>query len=526
MRAALVNPPDTFEPDNHREHAPEPLGICYIAAYAREHGHDVDLYDLAEYPSARMWQAVAAPLAGYPVVGLTSYTKTFPAALALARWIRRRNPRARIVLGGPHATPCAEEILTEHDEIDYIVKNDGELPFTALLDELAGPASRLDRVPSLVWRSDGTIVSNPLPTGNVVLDDYPFPRRTFAVGPVRDMTKKLGGGQDPAVCLVSSRGCPKRCTFCSIIVMNPRWRARSTGNMLTELAELRAERDFTHITFMDANFFVDYRRAVEFSDALYAWDRSVTWSGTATVDHVSRHPEQIAAIAKNCAYLEVGLESGCQSVLDRFGKRTTVEHNLRAIEILRATGIGLDVDFIMYDPWTSLDELHENRRFLDTADLLGYWPADLLFNPLKLYPGTAAQRRAIEFFRLEDRRQTELLAPFVHEPVEYVYRTMSGFRDLVYDRVAELPQLLDGAVRARRTAPGDPVSAVTAQRMQSAMIRLRHSSYLAFDEVLAAAAMPRHTRPGPGDLAATRATLPLARAARELLGLDNEEVQV
>jgi len=58
------------------------------------------------------------------------------------------------------------------------------------------------------------------------------------------------------------------------------------------------------------------------------------------------------------------------------------------------------------------------------------------------------------------------------------------------------------------------------------MIRLRHSSYLAFDEVLAAAAMPRHTRPGPGDLAAARATLPLARAARELLGLDNEEVQV
>ena len=519
MRAALVNPPDTFEPDNHGEHAPEPLGICYIAAYARQQGHEVDLYDLAEYPSARMWQSVAVPLTGYPVVGITSYTKTLPAALALARWIRRRNPGVRIVFGGPHATPCAEELLRENDVIDFVVKNDGELPFSALLEELSAPTSRLDLVPSLVWRNGvagGTdFVSNP-PPGNVVLDNLPFPYRTFIVEPERDVVRKLGGAPDPAICLVSSRGCPKRCTFCSIIVMNPRWRARSPANILAELTELRQTRQFSHVAFMDANFFVDFRRAAEFSDALHAWDPAMTWSGTATVDHVSRHPDEIARIGKNCAYLELGLESGSDSVLQRFGKRTTVAHNLRAIEVLRSSRIELDVDFIMYDPWTTLDELEENRRFLSDADLLGYWPADLLFNPLKLYPGTTAQRRAIDFFGLQDRRRTELLAPFVHEPVDYVYRMMSAYREAVHLQVEELAPLLDAEARSRLAHRDD---AASVRELLSAVVRLRHSAYVAFDEILSAAHSPasRRARPQVSDLAAVHASEAIAEQARELL---------
>jgi radical SAM superfamily enzyme YgiQ (UPF0313 family) len=519
MRAALVNPPDTLEPDNHEEHAPEPLGLCYVAAWARQQGHDVDLYDLAERPTATFSPVERARFASYPVVGITSYTKTFESALEVAAFVKELNREAVVVLGGPHATPCAGEILRRHPEIDLIVKNDGELPFAALLGEIGGGCPCLEGVPNLVWRDpcSGAIVENPVEVTLPPLDELPFPARDFLIEPVRDTQWSRGRARAQSVCVVSSRGCPKRCTFCSIIVMNPRWRARSVANIMAELRLLRETRPFEHVTFVDANFFVYSRRAAEFSDALYAWDPTVTWSGTATADHVARHPREIAGISKNCASLEIGLESGSNSVLSRYGKKTTVEQNLDAIRILRRHGIEIEVDFIMYDPWTTLDELRESRRFLDEADLVGYWPADLLFNPLKLYPGTAAQQQAVAAFGLADRRHTELLAPFADRRTEYVYRAMTAYRRRYQLAIEEVAPALEADLKQQLVAR--PVGA--ARRAQAGfrtVIGLRHAAYAVFDEVLDAARNPASAPPRALDI-------PAVGRAAELLASATDELQ-
>src|SRR4051794_1224369 len=215
-----------MHPDAGEEHAPQPLGICYIAAYARSRGYDVDLYDLADRHPLGRDSHLVDELAGYDVIGVTSYTKTFAAALALVEKIRERNATVHVVLGGSHATPCAEELVTQCPAIDFVVRNDGEVPFVALLDELSGPdgVGDLRRVPNLTYLGPAGVVSNPPPGEVPALDGLPFPARDFVVEPSRTYYETRGRARPGLTFFLSStRGCPKRCTFCSIIVMNPKW---------------------------------------------------------------------------------------------------------------------------------------------------------------------------------------------------------------------------------------------------------------------------------------------------------------
>lgn len=490
LRVALVNPPDSVNPDDAESHAPPPLGLGYVASYARKCGFAVDLYDLADLAGPRFPENLVASLAGYDVIGFTSYTKTFREVLRLAKRIRRLHDGVVIVVGGPHATPCAREIVTEHSEIDFVITHDGEVAFSRLLEQLASPnrVPDVSAVPGLVWRtgrSELSVRQNAPAEPLLDPDSLPFPARDFVVEPNRILQEPRPGAASVRIeFIVGTRGCPKRCTFCSIIVMAPKWRRRSVENIMAEVAELHARQPFGHLVFMDANFFVDVRRAVSFSEALFEFDPSITWEATATADHVVRHPDAIAGVARNCTALEIGIESGSASVLTRFGKRTTVADNLAALRILRRNGIKLDLDFIMFDPWTTLAELNENLEFLRRADLVGYYPADVLYNPLKIYPGTSAHDRALAEFELEAHHLMHLLPPFVEPGTAAVFGHLDRFRREVQEEIdLVLPQLERCVAEAISSGLGDLEK---VQRAQLAAVGLRHAGYEYFEATLRA----------------------------------------
>ena len=298
----------------------------------------------------------------------------------------------------------------------------------------------------------------------------------------------------------SSRGCPKRCTFCSIIVMAPKFRFRSVESLMDELRACHAEQPFGHISFVDANFFVHVRRTLEFSRRLHEWNPEITWAGTATADFVARHAEVLAEIgALNCAQLELGIESGSPSVLRRFNKRTTVEQNLAAIELLAYAGIDLELDFIMFDPETTLDELRENWEFFARADLMGYHPVEHLYNALKLYPGTPARDRYVELFGLKPQHLMRLVPPFVHRDVARVYAVMEEFSRIYQQRIDAALEALATVLRAAQRDPERDLA--NPGRVAATAVRLRHAPYSFFDELLSgvsASTPARRRRPrGP-----------------------------
>jgi radical SAM superfamily enzyme YgiQ (UPF0313 family) len=521
VSVALVNPPDPVRGADPAEQGPPPLGLCSIAAYLRAAGVRCDLFDLCAVD--RLDDVATTGLLDHDVVGITAYTKTIRSAIEVARWVKARRPGTTVVLGGPHATPCATELLAAEPAVDVVVRNDGEAPMLALAEELASGAPDLASVPSLTWRAHGTSVlgvrSNPGLSPPLALDDLPAPARDFVVEPVRDTTEwRRAAGPAPSAFVSTSRGCPKRCTFCSIIVMNPRWRFRSVDHVMDELRALDRAAPFGHVGILDANFFVHAGRVRAFDAALAAWRPDVTWSSTATADKVRANPDVITAIAPRCTFLEVGIESGSESVLARMGKRTTVADNMAAIELLRANGIRLDLDFIMFDPWTTTAELAENLEFLRATELLGYLPADPVFNAVRIYPGTEVHERCVREFGLRPRHDMDVRPPFVHPEVATVHGTMARWRSRY---LKEIQALAPRLAAAGTTRPAD------AQHGRSLSVRLRHLPYRLVEELLACDP-GTHATADPGEvldaLATTARTEALLADARRLAGAVPEAV--
>jgi radical SAM superfamily enzyme YgiQ (UPF0313 family) len=459
-RIALINPPDIRPSVRPNEsHAP-PLGLASIAAFLREHGYQCDLFDLAAQHPVSKDALSRVGFFDYDVYGFTSYTKTFLAAEHLSSLVRKECPEAAIVFGGPHVSADAPQILRRYRHIDAIIRNEGEVPMLILARYLADASGEITDIPNLVYSQKFAkrIGANDTPTDISVnallhnlppLDSLPAPLRTYKIEPPRTAIETRGNAPQRIEFLTSSRGCPKKCSFCSIIVMSPKYRVRSISLLMKEVQELYAQKQFGHISFHDANFFADWRRALALSKALYEWNPNITWAGTATVDTVVRQPEAIHEVGSlNCLALEVGIENGSDKVLKRLNKGITVEQCLEAVRIISDAGIHLDLDYIMFDSEMTQGELIENREFLIEADLQDYSPFDHLRNAVRLYPGTALRKATIERFGLNEvQLEQSLITPFVNEEVAGVYRELNSFLKTHGEDIHKLVGRLDAAAR-------------------------------------------------------------------------------
>lgn len=499
MRTALINPPDTFGPGYEEQDAIPPLGIAYIASVLRENGFTVDLFDLASELPLSVERLERGGFFDYDVYGFTAYSKCFPAALEVLSVLRRRNRRAFVVFGGPHASPCAEQLLGEYAEIDCVIRNEGEYPMLRLMQHIRDGTPDLSEVPNLVYREGGLDYRREGPQADTArpvrcnattyvvddLDTLPHPARDYVIEPDRRSlryNRRDVPVQEVHIC--SSRGCPKRCTFCSIVVASPTYRVRSVDSLMAEIKELYAASPFGHVYFVDANFAVSAKRTLAFSRALHNWNPGVTWSGTATADLVIRHADVLEEVARlNCVHLEIGIESGSESQLARYNKRTTVSDNRQAISLLRRCGISLGLDFVMFDPETTLAELRENLDFLFETELFGTSPPACLFNGMRLYPGTPARDRYIRMFGLSDHHLASIYPPLADAKAADFYRLNREYFEAYQAANTDAQVLLQERWRRLDCHGSEPNE---RQRLAVLIIELQHEPYRFFDELLTA----------------------------------------
>lgn len=480
---ALINPPHVARLNREFESGVPPLGLGSIAAHLRANGVCCDIYDLADDWPLERDALLRIGLFEYDIFGLTSYSKNFFAAEKLLRIIREERPQASIVLGGPHAGAIPEHVLRSVPDVDFVVRNEGEAAMLRLVQELRSASPRFDQVPNLVYRMSTEIVSSVVEDlGGVALDDYAWPSREARARPPSAAPYLRRDGQIVRKeFLSSSRGCPKRCTFCSIIVMSPQYRYRSASSLMHEISELHRRESFGHIVFLDANFFVNWRRAREFAERLHDFDPTMTWSGTATTDQICRHWDTVLHIGSlNCSSMEIGIENGSNSVLSRFNKQTTVEQNAACIEILRAAGIKLDLDFILFDPFISIDELADNMTFLEEVGLSDYAPADHLYSAVKLYPGTAARAAYLKRCKLD--ADDFGIPPFENARVQAVFDAQIWFARTHLLAIEKAVEKLDKAFDFGMSRT--PGCALDPLRISELLIALRRAPFLFFAELV------------------------------------------
>jgi len=388
-----------IDPGTTREELNEPIGIGALAGtldVALGHTVAVDQHyvplDGPVDPSR---------LSGCDIIGISTPLGSLAELGRLASQLLALpgSRRPLVVLGGLLATFAPDEVLTAFPEA-ILVLGEGEDALVGIVRALrAVDRSQLrghlaqQTVPNLVFRAGDRVVRSP----RTVVD------LAAAVPPRRDHVAELVRRQG-IVRAETSRGCAwGRCTFCAIqhkYADQVAWRTVEADRVVTELAELSAG-GARHPFFTDEDFIGSHpERALALAEAIGAARAEGRISCDLTlyvdmrVDTIlaaragGPSGAQVLAAMKRVGLREVfvGIESGVAGQVRRYQKPATRERNLRALELLRRTGLAVDVGFILFDPEMALSEITANLAFLRSA---GLWDHDArMTKELRVEAGT------------------------------------------------------------------------------------------------------------------------------------------
>jgi len=268
----------------------------------------------------------------------------YDAVADLARCARRRLPDTCIIVGG-HAAAAFPGPL-EIPEIDAICMDDGEAVIPALADALAG-SGRIDSVPGFRARTDAGWVTTPSPGQRYDLDAVPHPERE----PVRRYRHRYHCLLFKPVWLVeTARGCPFRCSFCSVWSLYGRsFRERSIGSVVEDFESVG-----DNVFIVDDLFWNHAERSLELARALLRKGIRKRWILVQTRTDIARHhPELLESWRPLARDFDIffGLEAPTDGGLDHLVKDTTIEESIEAARLARGFKYGVTGNFVIDPDW-------------------------------------------------------------------------------------------------------------------------------------------------------------------------------
>ena len=388
MRIVLIDPPTSLEQiygnwDLSRvdTYCP-PLGLLYVASFVRKHHHTPYIVDVTAMKWSRQ-EAVEYALSLNPdIVGISAKTVNIFNANSLAEELRDRGFAGLIVLGGAHVTAVPEETLARFSAFDCGVIGEGEITFLELIETIE-QKQPMDQVKGLAWRNDsGRITINlfrpliddldvlPLPAWDL-LSNFPngYPHNALE-------TKRL-----PAASIITSRGCPFRCTFCDRAIFGSVVRQHSAEYTLNMIRYLKDEYGIRDLMMLDDNFILDKKKLFKICDAVIEEEMDLSWycmghAKVMTEDRLRKIREA------GCWFIEIGIESGCDRILKLIKKNTAKAEVEQAVKRARAVGLKVKGNFIFGFPTETKGSLEETIRFA-TRIGLSYFQQ----NFLTIWPG-------------------------------------------------------------------------------------------------------------------------------------------
>jgi anaerobic magnesium-protoporphyrin IX monomethyl ester cyclase len=327
MNVLLVNPQSSSVFNTFGLSLP-PIGLLYVAASLEQAGHTVVVRDLAGDDE----RLDNGDIRRADLVGISADTTRAGKALSIAR--RVASIGRPVVMGGPHPQFMAEDIFAAGC-VDYIVKGEGELVFTSFLAALQN-RDDIASVKGLIFKDGRHLVETPA-ADPVDVETLPFPARHLI-----DLHRYRASMCDrPITPIVTSRGCPSACHFCSSSSFFGRgWRYRSAASVLSELDEIYNRYGFRAVCFMDDNFTLAPQRVEQIADGIIDRGYDLKWWNFSRVDTIVRNADMVARMAAaGSATIYLGIESGSEETLDSLGKNSKASDVARAVEILKENGI-------------------------------------------------------------------------------------------------------------------------------------------------------------------------------------------
>jgi len=316
-----------------------PLGLAYLAGILRREGAEVRILDLLM--SRYSPDLLRRELAGFQphVVGATCSTVNFKAASRVLRLCKGFNPGLVTVIGGPHASFVAAGLIEKAPWIDVVVMGEGDQTVVELVEALSR-GSGLASVAGVAFRKDGrAVINSPRPLIRD-LDSLPLPARDLL--PI----SKYRALKVPCT-VITSRGCPFGCIFCSAPKMFGRGvRYRDPKLVVDEIEMINRELGFHEINIVDDTFTVKEPHVQAICQGIRDRGLDITWSVYSRVDTIN--PRVLNTMKEaGCTWVCFGLESGSQKILDTIKKRITTAKSREAIRMATESGLNVLASFIL-----------------------------------------------------------------------------------------------------------------------------------------------------------------------------------
>ena len=347
------------------------LGLGYLATALRRAKHTPLIADCTrESINCRGLLHLARESAA-EVVAISMFSADFPVVSDLIPKLRRALPGANLILGGPHPTALPCDTLRQLPEVDYVFAGEAELSLPRLLEQLASGTVDGDSISGLAWRTNGQIRANP-PRWENDLDSLGFPAWDL-LNPELQRIAPHGAfvRQMPVAPIITTRGCPFPCTFCAArVISGVPLRARSIAHVLDEIELLVHRHGIREIHIEDDNFTARRKYVLEFCEGVSRRFPGLTWCCPNGVRLDTLDAELLAAMRRSgCCSLSVGIESGCDRVLESIQKRINTDQVREKVELIHRTGLKTTGFFVIGLPEESEEQIRQTARFARSLPL-------------------------------------------------------------------------------------------------------------------------------------------------------------
>ena len=386
----LIQPPTTFRKKEIVQVTP-PLGILYLAAVSEIEGHTVKVLDtviegynriqtideLQNYISCGLsYKKILERVKNFKpdVVGITCpFTLMWRSAAEVAKLIKEYDSEVPVIAGGMHPSAVPDEVLLDKN-VDFVVIGEGEVTFVKLLETLEKGNVNPQKIRGLAFKDGNQIVRTLSREPIANLDALPFPARHLVP---MDGYMKVGlshGGlrRKRYTSVITSRGCPGRCVFCSIhVIWGRNWRARSPENVVNEIEYLTEKYNVREIHFEDDNLTLNKKRIKEICSLILERKLDISWTTPNGVAIQTLDKELLRKMRQSgCFQLNFGIESGNSKILHQVIKKPiNLDYTRRVIKYAGDLGIWTHGFFIIGLPDETMKTIRDTINFAKSTDL-------------------------------------------------------------------------------------------------------------------------------------------------------------
>ncbi len=334
------------------------LGLGYIGASLKKAGHDVTVIDGC-LSNVNVKRVVSLMDELRPdCIGVTGFTLQYPTIREIFPAVKQLNPHITTVFGGQHASALTEYVMKETPEIDFTIKGEGENAFPALLAALSD-GGNLRKIDGLAFRENGGIVVNPR-AFLADLDGLELPWKV--INPL-DYTSGMGHGfmakRRPVAPVISSRGCPYKCSFCGgFMTLGRKLRLREPEKFVDEIEYLINNYGIREVHIVDDNFTFYKEHAAQVCEDILKRKLDISWSlpNGIRADSVDYPLLQLMKEA-GCYYTAFGIEFGSERMLKLTHKQLSLDTVKKTVAMAHKLGYITHGFFIMGHPQEKQEDI-------------------------------------------------------------------------------------------------------------------------------------------------------------------------